>query len=327
MGNANGKFDATTVSYLIQQRTFESKKTAAKVLTNRSAKALFLVKSGFDKKFRTKRDTSSDGLLHVRSPDTDLPSTPAPNRTSTRLQLTPYLDTPKLATPSPDKQGCEEPPNPLEAYKSVTTQPLCCMLPHEIVGLSESDLITLVVTADTHKFNLIRDTVGSDNLSKHAFIRETNTMYEFPALLHHFQDRDGILNDIFSDSELKHKFGSQGDGFTVSLAIYGSQTMRVLVSYYRQRIETLQKEIEETNTKLQKTESALHDATQSFLTADIISGASESELNGNDYNYFLGLVDNCYEVAFRSHFCKWQHADVPLLDNTTHDTLLHMFES
>eukprot|EP00978_Attheya_sp_CCMP212_P037036 scaffold172036_cov62-Attheya_sp.AAC.1 len=55
----------------------------------------------------------------------------------------------------------------------------------------------------------------------HAFIRETNTMYEFPALLHHFQDRDGILNGIFLDSELKRKFGSQGDGFTVSLAIYG----------------------------------------------------------------------------------------------------------
>eukprot|EP00978_Attheya_sp_CCMP212_P017090 scaffold45382_cov59-Attheya_sp.AAC.1 len=195
MGNANGKFDAKT-------RTFESKKTAAKVLTNRSAKALFLVKSGFDKKFRTKRDTSSDGLSHVRSPDTDLPSTPAPNRTSTRLQFTPYSDTPKLATPSPDKQGCEEPPNPLEAYKSITTQPLHRMLPHEIVGLSDSDLITLVVTADTHKFNLIRDTVGSDNLSKHAFIRETNTMYEFPALLHHFQDRDGILNGIFSDLDM-----------------------------------------------------------------------------------------------------------------------------
>eukprot|EP00978_Attheya_sp_CCMP212_P008267 scaffold19359_cov26-Attheya_sp.AAC.1 len=164
MGNANGKFDATTVSLynrldLIQQRTFESKKTAAKVLTNRSSKALFLVKSGFDKKFRTKRDTSSDGLSHVRSPDTDIPSTPAPNRTSTRLQFTPYSDsTPKLATPSPDKQGCEEPPNPLEAYKSVTTQPLRRMLPHEIVGLSNSDLITLVITADTHKFNLIRDT-------------------------------------------------------------------------------------------------------------------------------------------------------------------------
>eukprot|EP00978_Attheya_sp_CCMP212_P000819 scaffold1711_cov60-Attheya_sp.AAC.7 len=103
--------------------------------------------------------------------------------------------------------------------------------------------------------------------------------------------------------------------------------MCFLVSYYCQRIETLQKEIEGTNTNPHKTESALHDATQSFFTADIISGASESELTGNDYNYFLGLVDNCYEIAFRSHFCKWQHADVPLLDNTTHDVRLHMFES
>ena len=47
MGNANGKFDATTVALynrldLIQQRTYESKKTAAKVMTNRSAKALHL---------------------------------------------------------------------------------------------------------------------------------------------------------------------------------------------------------------------------------------------------------------------------------------------
>eukprot|EP00978_Attheya_sp_CCMP212_P000820 scaffold1711_cov60-Attheya_sp.AAC.8 len=227
MGNANVKFDATTPVLLynrldlIQQLTYKSKKTAAKVLTNRSAKALFLVKSSFDKKFRTKRDTSSDGLSHVRSPTTDLPSPPAPNRTSMWLQFTPYADTPKLAAPSADKQGCEEPPNPLEAYKYVTTQPLRRMLTHEIVGLFDSDLITLVVTADMHKFNLIRDTVGSDNLSKHAFIWEMNTMYEFPALLHHFQDRDGILNGIFLDSELKRKFGSQGDGFTVSLAIYG----------------------------------------------------------------------------------------------------------
>jgi hypothetical protein len=95
------------------------------------------------------------------------------------------------------------------------------MLPHKIVGLSTSDLITLVITIDMHKFNLIRDTVGSDNLSNHAFIHKTNTMYEFPALLHYFQDRDGILNGIFLDSELKRKFGSQGDGFMVSLAIYG----------------------------------------------------------------------------------------------------------
>jgi hypothetical protein len=94
------------------------------------------------------------------------------------------------------------------------------MLPHKIVGLSTSDLITLVITIDMHKFNLIQDTVGSDNLSNHAFIHKTNTMYEFPALIHYFQDCDGILNGIFLDSELKRKFGSQGDGFMVSLAIY-----------------------------------------------------------------------------------------------------------
>jgi hypothetical protein len=344
MGNANGKFDATTVALynrldLIQQRTYESKKTAAKVMTNRSAKALHLVKSGFDKKFRHWSDTSSDELSGASKtvsnhlPNTDVPLTPArTNRTSTRLQFTPRDNSPKIATPSPDKQGCEAPPDPLEAYKSVTTQPLRRMLPHEIVGLSDSDLITLVVSTDTHKFNLIRDRVGSDNLSKHSFIRETKTMYEFPALLKHFQDRDGIQNGIFSDSELKRKFGSQGDGFTVSLAIYGlkfgvrfkdilngsvelyqtpspdyehpdffdiagrsrdpskfasyygtlldmthgdqSQTMRVLVSYYRQNIESLQKDIGETNTKLRKTELDLKDATQSFLTAEIISAAS-----------------------------------------------------
>jgi hypothetical protein len=67
MGNANGKFDATTVALyngldLIQQRTYESKKTAAKVMTNRSAKALHRVKSGFEKKFRHRHDKSPDGL-------------------------------------------------------------------------------------------------------------------------------------------------------------------------------------------------------------------------------------------------------------------------
>jgi hypothetical protein len=79
MGNANGKFDATTVALynrldLIQQRTYKSKNTAAKVMTNRSDKALHLVKSGFDKKFRDRHETSSDGLSHAsRSTTTNLP--------------------------------------------------------------------------------------------------------------------------------------------------------------------------------------------------------------------------------------------------------------
>eukprot|EP00978_Attheya_sp_CCMP212_P029312 scaffold103701_cov32-Attheya_sp.AAC.1 len=106
-----------------------------------------------------------------------------------------------------------------------------------------------------------------------------------------------------------------------------SQTQRVLVSYYQQRIETLQSTIEGTSSKLHSTESALKDASQLLITADIISGAAESELSGVEYNHFLGVVDNFYEMAFRCHFCKWQHADVPLLDNTTHDILMQMFES
>mgnify|MGYP000119919742 CR=1 FL=1 len=94
-------------------------------------------------------------------------------------------------------------------------------LPHTITGLSDCDLITLVVTPSTHKCNWIRDAVGCDNLSKHSFSREGKIMYEFPSLLHHFEDRDGIVNGIYKDSELKRKFGSQGDGITLSLAIYG----------------------------------------------------------------------------------------------------------
>ena len=216
MGNANGKFDATTVSVynrldLIKQHSYDSKKTAAVILTTRSAKALALVRSGFDKKFGTKRkrDDSSDELLSVITPTTDVPSTPLSTRTSMRLQFTPCAGdaTPKLATPSPDKQGCEAPPDPLEAYKSVTSQPMRRMLPHEITGLSDCDLITLVVTPNTHKFNWIRDAVGCDNLSKHSFSREGKIMYEFPSLLHHFEDRDGIVNGIYKDSELKRKFG------------------------------------------------------------------------------------------------------------------------
>jgi hypothetical protein len=61
-------------------------------------------------------------------------------------------------------------------------QPLHPMLPHEILGLSDGDLITLVVTVNTHMFNLIRDAVGSSGqLSKHSFLCEADTMYEFPA--------------------------------------------------------------------------------------------------------------------------------------------------
>eukprot|EP00978_Attheya_sp_CCMP212_P004677 scaffold10223_cov57-Attheya_sp.AAC.1 len=276
MGNTNGQFDASTVAVytrldLIKWHTYDSKKTAAEVLATRSAKALSLVRSSFGKKFDTKQATPSDELLHVMTSRSDPPCTPA--------------------TPSPDKQGCDDPPSMFEAYKSVTTQSLCQMLPHEIVGLSDGDLITLVVTVNTHKFNLIQDAVGSDHLSNHSFSREAETMYEFPVLLHYIQDRDGISNGIFSDSELKRKFGSQ-DILSGSIEIYQSpasnyehpdffdiaghsrdptnyasyytslldmthggqgQTQHVLVSYYRQKNETLQRQIEGTNSKLHST--------------------------------------------------------------------------
>eukprot|EP00978_Attheya_sp_CCMP212_P008569 scaffold20148_cov59-Attheya_sp.AAC.1 len=50
MGNLNGKFDASTVAAytrvdLIKCRSYESKKTATEVLTNRSAKAPVLIKN------------------------------------------------------------------------------------------------------------------------------------------------------------------------------------------------------------------------------------------------------------------------------------------
>jgi hypothetical protein len=389
MGNLNGKFDASTVAAytrvdLIKRRSYESKKTATEVLTTQSAKALSFMRSGFDKKFGSNRSTDSDALLHA-SPSPDNPSTPAPNRSSTRLQFTPCDDGPILATPSPDKNRHDECLSPFEAYKSVTDQPLRRMLPHEIVGLSDGDLITLVVTVNTHKFNSIRDAVGSGELSNHSFVRESDTMYEFPAHLHHFQDRDSISRGIFSDSELKLKFGSQGDGFTVALAIYGikfgvrfkdildgrieiyqstsddyehpdffeiagrsrdptnyasyytslldmthgdqNQTQRVLLSYYHQKIETLQDQYSLLKSKLSHTKSTLNYASQSLLTTDVITGLMESELSGPDYNLFLGSVDHYYEMAVRSHFCQWQNADVPLIADSTHAFLLKAFES
>eukprot|EP00978_Attheya_sp_CCMP212_P005278 scaffold11749_cov55-Attheya_sp.AAC.2 len=86
MGNANGKFNATTVSLYNALTSYSSARTNHRRL-----------------QLRTNRDTSSDGLSHMRSPTTDLPSTPAPNLTAMRLQFTPYADTLKLATPSPDR--------------------------------------------------------------------------------------------------------------------------------------------------------------------------------------------------------------------------------
>eukprot|EP00978_Attheya_sp_CCMP212_P042053 scaffold250265_cov68-Attheya_sp.AAC.1 len=96
MGNLNGKFDASTVAAytrvdLIKSRSYESKKTATEVLTNRSAKALSFVKSGFDKKFGSKRGADADAVFN-ELPSQDIPSTPAPNRFSTRLQFTPCDD-------------------------------------------------------------------------------------------------------------------------------------------------------------------------------------------------------------------------------------------
>jgi hypothetical protein len=80
MGNANGKFNATTIALyncldLIQQRTYKSKKTAAKVMTNQSAKALHLVKSGFlIRSLGTGTILLLDGLSHAsRSTTTNLP--------------------------------------------------------------------------------------------------------------------------------------------------------------------------------------------------------------------------------------------------------------
>jgi hypothetical protein len=60
MSNLNGKFDASTVKAytrinLIKRDSYESKKSATNVLTKRSAKALSLVKSGFDKRFGSKK--------------------------------------------------------------------------------------------------------------------------------------------------------------------------------------------------------------------------------------------------------------------------------
>eukprot|EP00978_Attheya_sp_CCMP212_P043181 scaffold277512_cov37-Attheya_sp.AAC.1 len=103
---------------------------------------------------------------------------------------------------------------------------------------------------------------------------------------------------------------------------------RVLVSYYRQKNETLQTEYSLLNLKLCHTESSLNEASQTLLTTDIISGLAESELSGTKYNSFLGVVDNCYEMAVRSHFCQWQNADVPLISDSTHAYfLLKTFES
>eukprot|EP00978_Attheya_sp_CCMP212_P020537 scaffold58933_cov39-Attheya_sp.AAC.1 len=81
MGNTSGQFDASTVAVytrldLIKRRTYDSKKTAAEVLATRSAKALSLVRSGFDKKFGAKRATPSDELLHVTTSRSDPPCTP-----------------------------------------------------------------------------------------------------------------------------------------------------------------------------------------------------------------------------------------------------------
>jgi hypothetical protein len=46
----------------------------------------------------------------------------------------------------------------------------------------------------------------------------------------------------------------------------------------------------------------LHEASQSLITSDIISALAESELVGPEYDSFLDLVDNIYEMAVRSHF-------------------------
>ena len=223
MGNINGKFDASTVKAytrvdLIKRDSYESKKSATEVLTKRSAKALSLVKSGFDKRFGSKKKNEPDTSLSD-SLSQDLLSTPAPKRSSARLQFTstPCDNGPNFATPSPDKEErIECMLSPFESYPSVTDQPLRRMLPHEMIGLFNGDQITLVVTAKSHKFSSIRDGViaSGGELSDHSFIREADTMYEFPAHLHHFHDRDDIAPGVFSDTELKLKFGSQGDGFT-----------------------------------------------------------------------------------------------------------------
>jgi hypothetical protein len=395
MGNLNGKFDASTVNAytrinLIKRDSYESKKSATDVLTKRSAKALSLVKSGFDKRFGSKKksgesNNDADAFISA-SPFQDGLSTPSAKRSSARLQFT-SPTSPNLATPSPDKEKHIECLSPFESYPSVTDQPLRRMLPHEIVGLSDGDQITLVVTDKSHKFSSIRDAVISSGgeLSDHTFVREADTMYEFPVHLHHFQDRDSIAQGVFSDNELKLKFGSQGDGFTVTLAIYGikygvrfkdildgrieiyqepsddyehpdffeiagrsrdptnyasyytslldmthgdqNQTQRVLVSYYRQKIETLQTQNLLLNSKLDRTEERLNDLSQSLVTPAIVSSLAESELFGPDYDSFLGMVDNCYEMAIRSHFCMWQNADVPLLPESTHSYLMKTFES
>jgi hypothetical protein len=393
MGNINGKFDASTVKAytrvdLIKRDSYESKKTATEILTKRSAKALSLVKSGFDKRFGSKKKNEPDASFS-ESPSRDCFSTPAPKRSSARLQFTstPCDNGPNLATPSPNKDERFESLSPFETYQSVTDQPLRRMLPHEMVGLSNDDQITLVVTANSHKFSFIRDAVISSGgeLLDHSFIREEHTMYEFPAHLHHFQDRESIAQGVFSDTELKLKFGSQGDGFTVTLDIYGikfgvrfkdildgrielyqapsddfeypdffeiagrsrdptnyasyytslldmthgdqNQTQRVLVSYYRQKIETLQDQNLLLNLKLTRSEARLHEASQSLITSDVISSLAESELVGPEYDSFLALVDNIYEMAVRSHFFRWQNADVPLIPESTHDFLFKTFET
>jgi hypothetical protein len=125
MGNVNGKFDASTVKAytrvdLIRRDSYESKKTATEVLTKRSAKALSLVKSGFDKRFGSKKKNEFHASFS-ESLSQDLLSTPAPKRTSARLQFTstPCDNSPNLATPSPDKDERIE-CSPFESYPSVT---------------------------------------------------------------------------------------------------------------------------------------------------------------------------------------------------------------
>jgi hypothetical protein len=77
----------------------------------------------------------------------------------------------------------------------------------------------LVVTVNTHKLSLIFDAAGlsSGQLSDCSFLHEVKTMHDFLAHLHNFQDCDSIVQGVFSYAELKLRFRSQGDGFTLAL--------------------------------------------------------------------------------------------------------------
>ena len=100
------------------------------------------------------------------------------------------------------------------------------------------------------------------------------------------------------------------------------QTLRVLVSYYRQKTESL---LSEMNTISKSKATIIPD--QINNDSDKLLELITIELGDNRTNMFAGWVEGIYATCLAQHFSTWHDPSLPLVESIQIESILNTFES